>query len=174
MERSIKWTLVFIIFLLILTPTITYVAGPHPQELRTIIADNAGSYISQGVPFYSESITSAGNMEYVYIQLNGSVKCISDGFPAEFEIRIIGTSENGQQVLFLSIDVTSINYQGKGVQVSFINENNYNGTELIYYYEITTPDWNITSLSNLYLNGTICVYSQFGPFFELQKTIPIN
>ncbi len=174
MSRSLRWMVAIIVVMLVLTPAMIYEAGPHPHKLHTMVEGNAGSYIASGVPFYVEKIASGCNTNFLYIQFNTSGRSISSTFPLEFEIRIIGVSEYGNIVMFLSLYLTSIRYHNTSISLSFVYESSQGGTELIYHYQTSGSGENISSLSNACFDGKLGIYNQFGPFFELQQCVPLN
>ena len=174
MSHSVKWMLVFIVTLTLLTPAFVYEAEPHPHKLETMIAGNINCYFSSGVPVYYEDINSVQKSTYLYIQLNVSQSCSFGSFPFEFEVRVIGVSLVNTTVLYVSLHITSINYENKSSKAIFISENNFDGTEFIYFYEATGFDKNFGLVSDLFLNGSIGIYSSFGPFSQVEKCFPLN
>lgn len=174
MSHSVKWMLVFIVTLTLLTPAFVYEAGPHPHKLETMIAGNVNCYFSSDVPVYYENIDSVQKYTYLYIQLNVSQSCSFGSFPFEFEVRVIGVSFVNTTALYVSLHIASINYKNKSSKAIFISENNFDGTELIYFYEAMGFDKSSGLVSDLFLNGSIDIYSSFGPFAQVEKCYPLN
>ncbi|MCW6169386.1 MAG: hypothetical protein LVQ96_07675 [Thermoplasmatales archaeon] len=174
MSHTVKWMLVFIVILALLTPALVYEAGPHPHRVTTLVAGDINGYFASNVPVYYEDINSVQKSTYLYVQLNVSPGCAFGSFPFEFEVRVVGVSLANTSMLYVSLQIASINYENESRKAIFISENNFDGTELIYFYEAMGFNKNSGSVSDLFLNGSIGVYYSYGPFSQAEKCFPLD